>query len=337
VTGFVSTPAGEVPVAATSLTRRERLRDVGAMLGLGRKNHKIVPGLYAVGEPGPGSPVLVSANYAMSFNVLRRELSGLDAWVLVIDTCGINVWCAAGKKLFSTREVARMAAWTRLASVVSHRELILPQLAAPGVAAHQVRRSCGFGVVYGPVRAADIPRFLEAGKRADRAMRSVTFTLGERFAVAPIELLNFGRPLAVAAAACFLISGIGDGIWSVSRAWDRGPDLFAALAAGTVAGTLVAPLVLGWLPGRSFWIKGAALGLAVGGAAAALLGSTPAGSAALVLAAAAASSHLTMNFTGSTPYTSPTGVEYEMRRGIPVQLACLCAAAVLWVLVPWIS
>ena len=38
-----------------------------------------------------------------------------------------------------------------------------------------------------------------------------------------------------------------------------------------------------------------------------------------------------MNFTGATPYASPSGVEKEMRRGIPAQIAALMATVALWV------
>ncbi len=77
-----------------------------------------------------------------------------------MDTRGINVWCAAGKGTFSAEEVARMVDETRLAEVVDHRRLVLPQLAAPGVAAHRVKELCGFRVTFGPCRPADVPEFL---------------------------------------------------------------------------------------------------------------------------------------------------------------------------------
>jgi len=65
-----------------------------------RMSYAISPGLYAVGNPTKESDVFVSANYKLSFDVLRRELKGFNAWILVLDTKGINVWCAAGKGTF---------------------------------------------------------------------------------------------------------------------------------------------------------------------------------------------------------------------------------------------
>jgi len=57
---------------------------------------------------------------------------------------------------------------------------------------------------------------------------------------------------------------------------------------------------------------------------------------ALVLWTETVSSYLAMNFTGSTPFTSPSGVEFEMRRGLPAQLAAACLTLALWLAGPFI-
>jgi hypothetical protein len=136
---------------------------VGAFLvrvGIGRNNYKIAPGLYGVGNPGNDSPVLVTANYKLTFDTLRKELRGIDAWLLVLDTRGINVWCAAGKKTFSTEELVSRVRITELEKIVRHRELIVPQLGATGVAGYRVKKACGFKVIWGPIKARDIRSFL---------------------------------------------------------------------------------------------------------------------------------------------------------------------------------
>ncbi len=55
------------------------------------------------------------------------------------------------------------------------------------------------------------------------------------------------------------------------------------------------------------------------------------GTAALCLFSVMVSSHLAMNFTGATPFTSPSGVEKEMKQFLPVQLAGVLAAAAVWI------
>lgn len=297
----------------------------------------MVPGIYAVGSPSASSPVLVTANYKLSFDTLRRELSGLDVWILVLDTRGINVWCAAGKELFSTEEVVSKVQSTRLAELVSHRELILPQLSATAVGAHKVRKGCGFKVRYGPVAAPDIPKFLATGQ-ADEAMRSVTFTLKERAELIPVELYAMGKPLLIMILAAFVLSGIGPGIYDFGAAWSRGLAAITATITGILAGGAVVPLLLNRLPWKQFWPKGLLTGMLTGLLTAIVFKASLSimGSLALILWSGAASSFLAMNFTGSTPYTSPTGVETEMKRGIPVQIVLSVLALGLWIATPFI-
>ena len=98
-----------------------------------RMRYTVTPGLYAVGEPDRESDVFVTANYKLSFDILRRELKGLNAWIIVLDTKGINVWCAAGKGTFGTNELINRINETSLQNIVTHRRIIVPQLGAVGV------------------------------------------------------------------------------------------------------------------------------------------------------------------------------------------------------------
>ena len=333
VDGQVETPAGPVPRVHSRIGSRDLLGRWGVRWGIGRNHYRVVPGLYALGAPDGNAPVLVTANYKLTFDVVRRDVSGLDVWILVLDTRGINVWCAAGEGTFGTEEVIRRVTESRLAEVVRHRRLILPQLGAPGVAAHEVRKGCGFSVVYGPVRAREIRSFLEAGMKASPAMRKVVFPTMDRLVLTPVEITGLLRPAGWAAVGLFLLAGVGPGVFSLGAAWDRGFAAVAALAAGILAGAVVTPVLLPWLPGRAFSVKG---GLAGGVLAACAVmwerGALEAPSAlALLLAMSAVSSFVAMNFTGATPFTSPSGVEKEMRRALPVQAGLTVLAGLLWV------
>lgn len=333
VEAFVQTPAGPVPRVRTTLDRSDRMGALSARLGVNRNDHRVAPGLYCVGSPTPDSPVLVTANYKLTFDALRRELTGADAWILVADTRGINVWCAAGDALFSSEEVSRRVALTRLADVVNHRRLVLPQLSATGVSAKAVRKECGFSVVWGPVRAEDIQAFLAADMTTNPAMRRVTFSLGERLVLIPVEITLLWKQLVVGLAAVFLISGIGSHVFSLSMALSRSGMAIAAGLAGIVAGTVVTPALLPWIPSRPFAVKGLILGV-IAWAIQALLFQEKAGGlemTALLLFTVAVSSYLAVNFTGSTPFTSPSGVEKEMRIAIPLQAAATLLAVVAWV------
>ena len=333
---FVDTAVGPVPQVATRPSGRDRWGTIGARIGLVRRNYKVVPGLYAVGQPSPQSPVLVTANYKLSFDALRYRLSGVDAWMLVLDTRGINVWCASGKGTFSSQEVIDSVKLSRLAEVVSHRELILPQLAAGGVSQQAVRRGCGWSVLWGPIRASDLPTFLAKNNEADSAMREVSFSLKERLELIPVELFLLGKPLLIIVLVGMVISGIGPELFSLSRAWQRGLMLLVATAAGIFAGAVLTPVFLPWLPGRQFWGKGLWAALPIIGCAALFRDNlSPLEQAVLALWTATVSSYLAMNFTGSTPFTSPSGVEHEMQRGLPLQFIAALLALVSWLAAPF--
>ena len=333
VKDFKDSPSGPVPQVKTTLTMSDHLGALMARLGIKRDQYTIAPGLYCVGNPGQDSPVLVTANYKLSFDSLRRELTALDAWLLVLDTRGINVWCAAGKALFSTREVVDRVKQTMLNKVVSHDQLILPQLGATGVSAHQVKKASGFKVIWGPVRAGDIQRFMAAGNHTDKSMRQVTFSIRERTVLIPVELAHLPKPTLWVLLAVFFLSGIGTDIFSLNDAWHRGLMVLTAYAGGILAGAVAAPILLPWIPGRAFALKGALAGVVVGSAVVMLFqsGLIWLETMALLLITVAISSFLAMNFTGSTPFTSPSGVEKEMRRAIPLQAGAAVIALLSWI------
>lgn len=316
-----------IPTVGTRLGLVDHLGRWSVRFGLGRGRYRVAPGLYAVGTPDSASPVLVTANYKLSFDVLRSELQGVDAWILVLDTDGVNVWCAAGKGTFGTEELVRRVQTTGLSNFVSHRKLVVPQLGATGVAAHEVLQLCGFRVVYGPVRARDIKVFLAARMKATERMRRVTFTLGERLAVTGVELVSVLKwivPILV--------------VMTLFAEGELFPDRVRAvmttavpILAGVFVGVVLVPILLPWIPGRAFSLKGAILGALVVGTTLALMrgSQTAAGAITLFLSGTTAASFLAMQFTGSTTFTSPSGVEWEMRRALPIQISAVLLAIVV--------
>jgi len=301
--------------------------------GIRRFSYTVDPGLYAVGHPDDRSPVLVTANYKLTFDSLRKELASRAAWVLALDTRGINVWCAAGKGTFGTDEAVRRIDAARLSQVVSHNVVVLPQLGAPGVCAPDVKRRSGFRVVWGPVRAADLPAFLGAGMRATDEMRRVRFPLRDRLVLAPVELMGAAKIALAIVAAAAIVGGVGPGIFSLPRAWAAAWPAAAAVAAALVAGAVVTPALLPWVPGRMFALKGAEVGAL---AAAILLVPLARAFPVLRLAASAifmvaATSFIAMNYTGTSTFTSLSGVKKEMRAALPWQVGSAALAAALWI------
>ena len=149
-------------------------------LGIKRYSFSVKPGLYALGDPSSEDPVLVSANYKLTFDHLRASVRNRNLWILILDTRGINVWCAAGKGTFGTEELIDKIKKTGLLNKVRHRKMILPQLGAPGVEAHKVQANTGFRILYGPVMAKDIPEYLDTGFKTTDRMRKKEFPLKKR-------------------------------------------------------------------------------------------------------------------------------------------------------------
>ncbi len=300
-------------------------------------NYKVDPGLYALGRPTASSKIFVTANYKMSFDCLRQALGGLDAWILVLDTMGINVWCAAGKGTFGTEELVRRIQASGLEKIVDHREIILPQLGAPGVTAHVVKRQSGFKVIYGPILAADIPAFLSAGLKATPEMRRKDFPFRERAVLIPVELVEALKPLAAIIPILLLLSGLigGEGFWE--NIGKHGLFAVVAVVIGLVMGAVANPLFLPYLPGRAFSLKGLFLGI-VGGILLLILSSlfgiegiTGTEKIAWGLIVSALSAFLAMNFTGASTYTSLSGVRKEMRWAVPLEIAGASLGIVLWI------
>ncbi|MBU1701499.1 MAG: acetyl-CoA synthase subunit gamma [Candidatus Eisenbacteria bacterium] len=304
---------------------------------IGRMNYAVPPGLYAAGHPTTESPVLVTANYKLTFDSLRKDLGRLDAWILVLDTKGINVWCAAGKGTFGTGELIHRVQQTRLAEIVSHRELILPQLGAPGVAAHEIKKGSGFRVIYGPVLAGDIRRFLENGKKATPGMRRVRFDLPARLAVVPVELVQWCGYTMMAMVLFLLLAGIHRSGYDPALLPGRGLRAALLIFIAYLAGGVVTPMLLPWIPGRAFFIKGALIGLALVAIfwGTGLLSLRSPGdrleAVAWLMLTPAITAFMAMNYTGASTYTSLSGVKREMHFAVPAQIAGAVIGLVFWI------
>ncbi len=315
----------------------DRLGGCKARWGVGRMRYIVEPGLYAVGEPDAESPVLVSANYKMSFDRLRKELGEINAWILVLDTKGINVWCAAGKGTFGTEELVRRIEAVELDKVVNHRKLIVPQLGATGVSAHKVKQLSGFRVVYGPVRAEDLPAFLVAGMKATEEMRQVLFPMRDRVVLIPMELVMGAKYALITAVCLLLLGGLGRGGYSLDSIMTKGLPSALLLFGACLAGVVLGPVLLPWLPGRAFSVKGLCAGLAVVLGFGLFAQPLPGGFGnfftvtAWVLAVPAVISFLVMNFTGASTYTSLSGVRREMRIAVPLQAVAAVLGLGLWI------
>ncbi|UCF71746.1 MAG: carbon monoxide dehydrogenase [candidate division WOR-3 bacterium] len=294
----------------SSITLTEKMQHILARAGLRRSRFRVRPGLYSLGNPNSKSHVFVTANYGLSFDTLRRALSNIDCYILVLDTKGINVWCAAGKGTFGTEELIHRIGEVKLKDYVARKILILPQLGASGIAAHEVERRTGFKVEYGPVRASDIPQYLQ--NHTTPNMRRVSFNFKDRSILIPVELTHMFLPTIILMALLYFLSG-------------PVPALAALLVV--IAGLLVFPLLIPWIPTPNFSTKGFLLGSIVA-APLFLLAFLSFPSAIwwkklglavpYLLIVPSLVAFITLNYTGATPFTSKSGVKREIFAYFPI-------------------
>lgn len=336
VIGTISTPLGVRPRIENKLSFIDKIGSYKARWAIGRMKFNIPPGLYALGAPDENSPVMISANYKMSFDRLRSSLDNMNIWILVIDTKGINVWCAAGKGTFGTDEIIGRIKSERLDRVVKHRKIIVPQLGAPGISAHEVKDKSGFRVIYGPVRAEDVKDFLKNGMKASPEMRRVKFGLTDRAVLIPCDLIQSLKYLWPAALALLVLSGIGPDLYSVNRMITNGFANVFMLSSIYILSNTIPPILLPYIPGRAFALKGAVAGILM--SLMIVLLSKEIESVipniwticAWIIFAPTISSFICMNFTGSSTYTSLSGVKKEMKFAVPIQSIMALGGLVVW-------
>lgn len=337
MSGTLTSAAGVIPVISTELTASDHWEHIKCRTTSFRNDYAIAPGLYAVGSPDRNSDVLVSANYKLSFDALRKALKAMNVWVLVLDTKGINVWCAAGKGTFGTDELLRRISLTGLDRVIAHRRIIVPQLGAPGVSAHSVKKASGFKVFYGPVQAEDIGAYIAAGYRATRKTRTVKFPLLDRLVLTPMEInpaMKKYYPLyALIVLALFGLQPAG--IFFRDAFAGGLPFLLLGLVS-VLAGALVTPVLLPFVPFRSFAVKGWITGMLCVFLSANFIPASGHPNTVLLLFTylffPLASSYIALQFTGSTTFTGMSGVKRELKISIPLYISGTAVSLILLII-----
>lgn len=329
----IETSVGKVKVVETTWSKKDIWKHIKIRWSIGRNSSKVKPGIYAVGIPTSNSEVYVTANYTLSFNHLRKALHGLNAWILVLDTKGVNVWCAAGKGTFGTRELTYRIKAHQLEKIVNHKRIIVPQLGATGVSAHEVKQFTGFKVIYGPVRASDISLFVSQNYKSSPEMRRVTFPLWERVKLIPVELVYAKFYLLIIPLLFFIVAGLNLKGYSISNSWNIGSKATINMLVAYLAGCVVTPILLPFIPFKRFSLKG----LVIGWLFTSILlfynfiETNWIDTIAWFLIIGSTASFLSMNFTGSSTFTSLSGVKKEMKYSLPTQIAAACIGGILWI------
>jgi NAD-dependent dihydropyrimidine dehydrogenase PreA subunit len=202
-------------------------------------------GLRVIGEPGADAPVLLTCNFDLTVRRVTKALRGVDCYLLVAPSKGINVWCAAGGGMFNAHSVTSVIKTSRIAEKVNHRTLVLPQLSAAGIDVAWVEEETGWHCEFGPVYARDIPDYVAAQLRKTEAMRLARFPLGDRLEVAVMWAAPMSIVTAIPVAILSLSSlpGVLALIWGFALSLFVFYDLVMRYVPGAVG--LVKTLVLG--------------------------------------------------------------------------------------------
>lgn len=132
-------------------------------------------GLFEIGSPGRDAPVLVTGNYLLTVEILKKELRNLNLYLLVANSRGINVWCAATGGHFTNHDVISVLKTTYISELVDHRTYILPQLAATGIEPRKIHHKTGWKGIWGPVYANQLQNYLQNENVAKQENREVEF------------------------------------------------------------------------------------------------------------------------------------------------------------------
>lgn len=296
----------------------------------------IKPGVYAIGNPKPSSPVIVTCNYKYTFDLVRKELKDVDCWVLILNTFGVNVWCAAGKGTFGTGELIRRIAAVKLDKITNHKVLIVPQLGATGINSHEVKKTTGYRIVFGPVEAKDLKEFISNRFKATEEMRRVRFNIMDRLKLTPLQFIQSIKLYFVALIILVMTNLIT--LRSLDIALNRSIHQSLPFIIGIAIASILFPLLLPALPFRSFSLNGVLLGIIFIIPVMLLkdiflLTESVIWIVSYMALVITMMANITLSFTGSTTYTSFSGVLKETLWTIPISIVAVVISIITMCLV----
>jgi NAD-dependent dihydropyrimidine dehydrogenase PreA subunit len=209
--------------------------------------HRDKTGLMKIGNPTRDSPVLVTGNYTETVRRLKKALKGENVWLLVANSKGINVWCAASGGHLTHHDVTSAVVTSCAEAKIDSHTLILPQLSATGIERRKITKATGWTTAWGPARLEDLPLFLHQSYRVTPGQRFMRFPLWDRLEIAvmwafPMTIIGillfawlggWRVGFAIGVVACAIVFGIYSAL-----PWLRltGPFRWVTFALFTVIG-----------------------------------------------------------------------------------------------------
>jgi len=125
-----------------------------------RKPVSVEAGVRECGKPGRDSPVLVTTNYALTYFTVDADIkaANIDCYLVVVDTGGISVESAVAGRSLTPDTIAKALESYNVGSLVDHRTLIIPGLAAR--ISGDTEEATGWKVLVGPKDSSGIAAFI---------------------------------------------------------------------------------------------------------------------------------------------------------------------------------
>jgi len=318
-------PANSDPPRPLHLTWLDYLKAVVCWFDAFKRTYAIEPGLYYTGQHyDREAPLLVTSNYLLTVFLVVRRIRAFNARLLIIDTDGINVWCAAGKGQFSDAEIRKqLDRYDR--ELLTHDTwltLILPKFSLSGVELRALRRA-KIRPLIGPLHAKDLPAYLANPPLQDRDEDRVRFGLQARiFTWLPglVQFLGYGLVAVIVLLGVELAFGI--------------PAPLGLLGIAALLATAY-PILFPWLPGVRFAVKGiwlatfTSLGLSalnVGGIL------PPSDLIMAVLFTFASAIFFALAYTGNSAVSNYSRVRQEIARFLPLDVLLYLGSLAAFVL-----
>ena len=137
-------------------------------------------GVRAIGNPNEYSPVFLSGNYTLTVHRLMKCLRPYDCYLIVANSKGSNVWCAAGMNEFNEFDIIDAINVSHLKGKVKGRRIIAPPYAAPGVDVKVIEEQTSFKLEWGPTHLDDLPDYIDKNYRRTSEMTLAQFGFLDR-------------------------------------------------------------------------------------------------------------------------------------------------------------
>lgn len=300
------------------------LKALVSWLNAFKHTYAVEPGLYYTGEVyDSDTPLLVTSNYGLTVFLVVRQIGTRNVRLLVVDTDGINVWCAAGKGAFSNAAIlAQVNRYPRgLLTDTKWLKMVLPKFGFAGVDLRSLRNE-KIRPLIGPLYAKDLPAYLAKTPLEDRETDRAVFGLQSRlFSWLPGLVQYMSYSFAIILIFLF-----------VQLFWGR-PAPWGLVTITAILATAY-PVLFPWLPGQRFSVKGLWLagGFSLCIAALQLMGVVSTASMVMgVVFSFATALFFSLSYTGNSAVSNYTKVRAEVARFLPVNLLLYVAALVAFI------